>query len=212
VATLAAILFDADGVIQHSRTEDLSALLERSLGFVPAELEAFVSEVVEAERPALAGQADFAEVLEPLLAKWGAPGRARAFAAEWACSIEADAEVLALVGKLRRQGILCALATNQQSYRAKYMRHTLGYDDVFERSFYSHELGFMKPDVRYFEAIVASLPFPPEQVLFIDDLAKNVASALSVGLRAEQFVHPRTPDGIVQLKQLLERYSVVLRD
>jgi putative hydrolase of the HAD superfamily len=212
VATLAAILFDADGVIQHSRAEDLSALLGRSLGFVPAELEAFVSEVVEAERPALAGQADFAEVLEPLLAKWGAPGRAIAFAAEWACSIDADAEVLALIGKLRQRGILCALATNQQSYRAKYMRHTLGYDSVFERSFYSHELGFMKPDVRYFEAIVASLPFPPEQVLFIDDLAKNVASALSVGLRAEQFIHPRSPDGVAQLKQLLERYSVVVPD
>jgi putative hydrolase of the HAD superfamily len=212
VATLAAILFDADGVIQNSKVDDLSVLVARSLGFLPEDLEDFVNDIIEAERPALAGQVDFADVLEPLLAARGASGKAAEFAAEWACSIDADASVLSLIGKLRQQGLCCALATNQQSYRAKYMRQTLGYDRVFERSFYSHELGFMKPDVRYFEAIVARLPFSPEQVLFIDDLAKNIAAARTVGLHAEQFVHPRNTDGVAQLKELLERYSVVVHE
>lgn len=209
---LAAILFDADGVIQNPKADDLSVLVGRSLGFVPEQIEAFVNDVIEAERPALAGQVDFADALGPLLAEWGAPGRAAEFAAAWACNIDADAAVLSLIGKLREQGLCCALATNQQSYRARYMRQTLGYDRVFELSFYSHELGFMKPDVRYFEAIVAHLPFPPEQVLFVDDLAKNVAAARTVGLAAEQFIHPRNAEGVARLRELLERHAVIVNE
>jgi putative hydrolase of the HAD superfamily len=212
VAGIRAILFDADGVLQYSRADDLPALLERTLGFVPAPVEAFVNEVIELERPALAGQTDFAEELEPLVARWGAPGKGAVLAAGWACCIDTDASVLELIGKLRRQGLLCALATNQQRYRAKCMRETLGYDTVFELSFYSHQLGFAKPDVRYFSAVVAGLPVPPEATLFIDDLEKNVFAARQVGFHAEQFVHPRNTDAVLQLKALLARFAVNVTD
>jgi putative hydrolase of the HAD superfamily len=208
VAGIRAILFDADGVLQYSRADALPALLQRTLGFVPEALDAFVNAVIELERPALAGQTDFAEDLEPLVARWGAPGTGAALAAGWACCIDADPSILALVGQLRQQGLLCGLATNQQSYRAKCMRKTLGYDAVFEFSFYSHQLGFMKPDVRYFRAVIAGLPVPADQTLFIDDMEKNVLAAREVGLHAEQFVHPRSVDAVPQLKALLARFDV----
>ena len=207
-----AILFDADGVIQHANADDLPARLQRVLGFIPEDLDAFTREVFEAERPALAGQADFAEMLEPVVARRGAAGVAAELAGIWWCSIEADQAMLAVVGKLRDQGIQCALASNQQRYRAKYMGETLSYNAAFDRTFYSYQLGFTKPDIRYFEAIVAGLPFPPETVLFIDDAEENVTAAREAGFQAVQFVHPRNAHSVSMLKEVLQSFSVMVSE
>jgi putative hydrolase of the HAD superfamily len=207
-----AILFDADGVIQNGTGADLALRLEPALGFIPNPLEDFIREVLEAEHPALSGEAELLELLEPIVAKWGAPGTALALATAWWCSTEADLAVLALIRRLRQHGMLCALASNQQRFRANYLRQTFAYDTLFERSFYSYELGCMKPDVRYFQRILASLPAAPGEILFIDDLSENVAAARSVGIRAAQFVHPRSPDAVTALRALLETFSVTVPD
>jgi putative hydrolase of the HAD superfamily len=206
--SIRAILFDADGVIQHSTSDDLPVRLEHILGFIPDRLDTFMHEVFEAERPALAGQADFADMLAPVLTRWGAAGAAAQLASAWWCSIAVDQAILALIKGLRQQGIFCALASNQQRYRATYMAQTLTYDAVFDRSFYSYQLGFVKPDLRYFEAIMASLPFAPGEMLFIDDAEKNVAAARRAGLQAAQFIHPRTSHAASTMTKLLEGFSV----
>jgi putative hydrolase of the HAD superfamily len=212
VQSIRAVLFDADGVIQNGNGGDLPLRLKRTLGFVPDPFEAFLQDVLDAERPTIAGQGELVQSLEPVLSKWGAAGTAAALAEAWWCCVDADAAVLALISQLRQQGIFCALATNQHRFRADYMRQALAYDGRFDRSFYSYELGCAKPDVRYFQAILASVPFPPGQVLFIDDLATNVAAARSVGLQAAQFVHPKTAEAAPALRALLETFSLVLPD
>jgi putative hydrolase of the HAD superfamily len=212
VPPIRAVLFDADGVIQNSKADDLPLRIQRGMGFVPEPFEAFLQEVFAAEMPAIAGQIELVQALEPVLAKWGAPGTAAALAAAWWRSVDADAAVLALIAQLRQQGILCALATNQHRFRADYLRETYDYDQRFDRSFYSYALGCAKPDARYFQAILASLPFPPAQILFIDDLETNVAAARSVGITAAQFVHPRNPEGATGLRALLATFSLVVPD
>jgi HAD superfamily hydrolase (TIGR01509 family) len=212
VQPIQAVLFDADGVIQNWTGDALAVRVKRILGFLPDPFEAFLQEIVAAEQPAIAGQADLLQSLEPVLSKWGAAGTAAELAPAWWYAVDADPAVLALIGKLRQQGIFCALATNQHRLRADYMRQALAYDSVFDRSFYSCELSCAKPDVRYFQAILASLPFAPEQVLFIDDLAKNVAAARSVGIEAAQFIHPKSPQGAPALRALLETFSVLVSE
>ena len=51
----------------------------------------------------------------------------------------------------------------------------------------SHEVGLLKPDPRYFLKALESFELDPRDVVFVDDLAENVAAAESVGIRA--FVH-----------------------
>ncbi|MEO8181350.1 MAG: HAD-IA family hydrolase [Deltaproteobacteria bacterium] len=204
-----ALALDADGVVQHWSVDELWARLEAILGFVPATRDQFVREVYEAERLALVGQADFALMLEPVVARWGAAGKAARLAADWGCSIEVDAPLLELIGQVRARGICCALATNQQSYRARYMRETLGYGRSFDRAFYSCEVGSRKPDLPYFEALVAGLGLAPQEILFIDDTEGNVAGARRAGLQAEHFVHARGTSGAQKLAQLLQRFGVL---
>lgn len=210
VPSIRALLFDADGVVQHSNNNDLPVRLERILGFTPGNLDTFTREVFDVERPALAGQADFAEMLVPVVARWGAQHAAEKLAAEWWCSIQTDQAVLALIGRLRQRGFLCALATNQQRYRARYMDETLSYNTMFDRSFYSYQLGLVKPDLRYFKAIVAELALAPEDILFIDDAERNVAAAREAGLQAAQFVPTGSDHSVAVMIELLERFSVVV--
>ncbi|GAB3833458.1 hypothetical protein [Kribbella italica] len=42
------------------------------------------------------------------------------------------------------------LATNQECYRGAHMRTVLGYDDLFDVSCYSYDLGVAKPDPEFF--------------------------------------------------------------
>lgn len=206
--SIRAVLFDADGVLQHGNGGDLTRRIQRAFGFVPDPLDPFIDDVLDAERPALAGRGELVARLEPVVRKWGAPGKERALAAAWWHCIEPDAGVFSLIAELRREGLLCALATNQQRFRADYMRGPLGYDARFDRSFYSCEMGSVKPEPRYFETIVAQLSLPAEELLFIDDLEPNVMAARGVGLQAAQFVNPRTPEAVAELRALLAGFSV----
>ena len=205
MTSIRAVLFDADGVIQHP-TGDIVERLEAVLGFLPDPLDDFIRDVMTAEIPALTGEQDFLSAVAPVLARWSCDATVP-FIACWS-AIAVDTDILELIGRLRRSGYLCVLATNQQCYRAKHMAETLGYDDVFDHSFYSHDLGFAKPDERYFESIVDALPHAASEMLFIDDRAQNVEAARATGLSAARFVNPRRPGAASDLLALLEEFSV----
>jgi len=55
---------------------------------------------------------------------------------------------------------------------------------MFERCIVSHELGLEKPDARVFEWLIAETGLAPEEHLFIDDRAPNVAAARAAGMDA----------------------------
>ena len=67
------------------------------------------------------------------------------------------------------------------------MRDVLGYQTLFDRTFYSYQVGFAKPDRAYFDRVLAELAVPAQNVLFIDDVAANVASAQRSGIRGVHF-------------------------
>jgi putative hydrolase of the HAD superfamily len=92
-----------------------------------------------------------------------------------------------MIGKLRSNGILCCLASNQQSYRAQYMSTELGYSEHFDKEFYSCDLGFIKPDSKFFNSIISVIGGPPSTILFIDDQESNVLAARAVGIKSEIF-------------------------
>lgn len=52
--------------------------------------------------------------------------------------------------------------------------------------FLSYERGVRKPDPNYFRKFLARAGLAPEEALFVDDRAENVASARGIGLRAHR--------------------------
>ena len=66
-----AVLFDADQVLQRP-AGSLEEKLERILGRVPDDVDAFIRHVLEAERPCQIGESDFVVTLKPVMEDWRA--------------------------------------------------------------------------------------------------------------------------------------------
>ncbi len=194
------LLLDADGVVQDLPGGWRSAL-EPFLGERSEEL---VTELATDEQACLRGE-PFLPVLADRLARFEVEvPAAEVYAAAWE-RIAADPAVLALADRLRERGLGVHLATNQNPERASYMRRVLGYGDRFDSQFYSCELGVAKPEAAYFERILATVDATADQVLFVDDSARNVAGARATGLAAERW---HLDDGLPRLRELCAAHGV----
>lgn len=187
------VLFDADGVLQ----ELPGGWRGRVRPYLGERTEEFLDLTWREEWPCLEGPTDYLPLLARHLELFDVAVPAERFFYEVWCDLRVDDASVALVGALRARGLGVHLATNQEMHRSAYMRTTLGYDRLFERSFYSYEVGHAKPSARFFESVLERLDAPATEVLFIDDTAENVDAARRVGMRAECWGLERGHDRLV---------------
>jgi putative hydrolase of the HAD superfamily len=180
---VAAVLFDADGVLQH-QGDYLSHLAELQR-WDDEQLWRFMNDVFAVERPLLTEEADLAALLEPVVASHAVSLTVDEFLRDWCRrGIAVDHEALELVRRLRARGIVCALATNQVSYRADFMLDELDYASRFDHAFVSCRMGQAKPSQEFFVTAIERLGVEPGNVLFVDDHPANVDAARVAGLCA----------------------------
>lgn len=179
-----AVLFDVDGVLVHPwRWRDR---LVQDYGITPTMTAPFFTGPFG---DCLAGRADLLEVLPPFLAAWGWRGSAEAFVEQWCVTEHApDLAVLDVVAGLRRRGVPCYVASTQERHRAEYLRTTMGFADHFDDLFFSCHVGSEKPHRRFYLALAERLGRPASELLFFDDVPKNVEGARACGWFAETFV------------------------
>jgi putative hydrolase of the HAD superfamily len=195
------LLLDADGVVQ-TIPGGWEGPARRILGDRSPQI---LEELLVEELPALRGEGDFLPELRRAFERHGIDGDPDELYAELWNRIEVSDEVVALVQRLRAAGYGVHLGTNQHRQRAAYMRAELGYDELFDVSCYSCELGATKPEAAYFDRAVAMIGAAPGDVLFVDDNPANVVGARATGLAAEQW---RLDDGLPRLLALLAGYGV----
>ncbi|WP_035915735.1 HAD family hydrolase [Knoellia sinensis] len=191
------LLWDADGVLQHPQHDWDAGILDHWGG------PGFAEALFAAEVPALRGEVTFRECLADLLDQWPlATAGVDDLLGLWE-RVDRDDEAIRLVRDVAASGVTCVLATNQQDHRKEFLRRHFGYDEVFARSFYSCDLGAMKPEAAYFERVLEALGVSAEEVGgvgFVDDSRANVDTALGLGIRA---VHHDPTSGVVGLRSLL---------
>jgi len=70
-------------------------------------------------------------------------------------------------------------------YISKYFKKEYDLDNFegkyFDHVFYSHEIGKRKPDEEIYSYVTSTLNIKPDSILFIDDMAENIAAAKSNG-------------------------------
>ncbi len=201
-----AILFDADGVIQRP-TADRRAQWTALVGGADEAVGRFKCDIFAAERPCHDGDGDFLSALHEVLVRWNCTGSLDDALRAWT-AIEVDSDIVELIAGIRASGMPCHLATNQEPYRARHMTEKLNYRAVFDRLFFSCELGCSKPDPRYFRTILDALSLPPEAVLFIDDTQPNIAAAQDLGIRAELFGADTATDAVQEMQRILLRHGI----
>jgi putative hydrolase of the HAD superfamily len=195
------VLLDADGVLQR-HPGGLTDVARRLLGGTTDER---LVAVFEDEAPYLTSAGDFPAALGERLRTFGVRTPFLELHRQVWLTIEVDQEVLAVVRRLREAGTAVHLATNQHVHRAAYMRDELGYGEHFDSCWYSCEVGAAKPDPAYFRAVLDGIGAEPGECLLVDDSARNVATALDLGMGAERWT---TRDGHPALRKALARWGL----
>ena len=57
----------------------------------------------------------------------------------------------------------------------------------FKYKFLSYQIGNLKPEFKIYNYVIEHIPFPKEELFFIDDLKTNVESARSCGIDSVQY-------------------------
>lgn len=190
------LLWDADGVLQHPRHE-WGPRLEAWGG------PGFADALFATELAPLRGEVPFRDALARLLAERPeVTATVDDLLSLWE-QVDGDPEAVGLVREVADSGVTCVLATNQQDHRRDFLRREFGYDGLFAQSFYSCDVGAMKPEPAYFERVLAALGVGPDaagEVGFVDDRRANVEAALALGIRA---VHHDPGSGVTGLRAAL---------
>jgi putative hydrolase of the HAD superfamily len=75
----------------------------------------------------------------------------------------------------------------------KMFRETAGMEmfDLFTKIYYSHEIGFHKPDREAWEYVINDAGIKPAETLFLDDNIHNIKASQELGFQAIH-IHERT--------------------
>lgn len=94
--------------------------------------------------------------------------------------------------QLRQSGYRVSLLSNTNPFIMRWARsnafdgHGNALDHHFDALYLSYEMRMMKPDPRFFEAVLKAEGATPDQTLFIDDGPRNIAAAAALGIHTLQ--------------------------
>jgi len=178
------VLFDADGVVidsemfsdQYQKEHNISN--EEMLPFFKGD---FMDCIV--------GKADLIELVKPWLPKWKWEGTVEEFLEFWfKAEHKVDERVVNIIQRLRKKGIKCYLATNQEKYRTQYMKNHMGFEGIFDHLFSSSDIGFRKTEKEFYEFILKEIKnehkIYPHEILFFDNTQENVDKAKELDIDA----------------------------
>lgn len=181
-----ALLLDVDGVV-ISRKNNFSVRLAEEYRVPPDRILPFFENEFQ---QCIVGKADLKEELKKYLASWNWTGTVDELLEFWFASEAVKNEpLIEYVQELRKRGVACYLQTNNEKYRVRYLTETIGLVKLFDGVFASAELGYKKPEPKFWQAVLQKLaPLTKEEIMVWDDDQENVASAKTFGFPAEFYI------------------------
>jgi glucose-1-phosphatase len=104
----------------------------------------------------------------------------------WTDIFTENEEVTEIVGSLKGRCRL-GLLSNTDPLHFQFVLLRFPVLSAFDKWILSYEVGAKKPDLRIYQKAMEWASVRPEEILFIDDLEKNVEAARSVGMQGIHF-------------------------
>lgn len=185
------ILFDVDGVLIRYRRNFTGELEAQGYTDAPRIMQSYY----HADNTALynEGRKTEEEVVEPFLREFGWKGTATDYL-EAQCDFtrqHLDRDLLSVIGKLRTEGVLCYIATNQGPYQGRFLREQL-LRDYFDGYYVSCDIGCKKDAPQFWEYVLQDLENKkgitiPWDMAYFDDSRKNIETASGYGIQSFLF-------------------------
>ena len=206
-----ALVVDYGGVLTNSLAETMGAWFAaegidgdvfgramRALMGPQGEREAAANPVHALERGEIEIPHFEERLAEHLLSTTGEPVRAEGLLTRMFAGFERAEDMVGVVRRVRRSGIKTALLSN--SWGLNYPRE--GWEELFDVTVISGEVGLRKPEPEIYELCARQLGVPPSACVFVDDLAPNVKGAAAVGMVG--VLHRTYDETVAELEALLE--------
>ena len=98
-----------------------------------------------------------------------------------------NTELIEVVRELKANGIQLILLSNIFLRNSDYFKNKYQFLQLFDKLYFSSDIGFIKPDPRAFEFVLKENDFKPEECIFFDDSERNVAAAQALGIESYIF-------------------------
>ena len=137
----------------------------------------------------MTGHVDLRDALEELLPTAGYSHGPDAFMEYWFSNDYFHNEGMdELLVDVRATGVKCVIGTNNEPYRAGYIKDQWGYGARVDTIYTSGLMKVAKPDHDFYQHIMDAEGLSDRaRVLFIDDHPENIVSANEYGWRTHQF-------------------------
>jgi putative hydrolase of the HAD superfamily len=183
-----AIIYDNDGMITYGGR--FSEQYAKEYGVDPAAMAPFFDGPF---KDCLVGKADLKEELAKVLEAWKWSGTVDELLAYWFSIGDAVYNnVYDSISRLKAQGAVVCLATNQEKYRTQYLVTKLAYDKVFDEIICSADLGVYKHSPEGLEKIFQILKekygvMDKGEILYWDDREDHVESLNKAGFNGQLY-------------------------
>jgi putative hydrolase of the HAD superfamily len=102
-------------------------------------------------------------------------------------ALVADADVVALVRRLHGAGHRLFCLSNMPALSMEHLERVYDFWELFSGAVISSRVGHCKPEPAIYEHLIAAYQLDPTDMVFIDDVAANVAAAATFGIRTIRF-------------------------
>ena len=120
----------------------------------------------------------------------------------WTSSVQPDPEMDEFAYALA-QHLPTALASTTDRLHHKALAEQLSCLERFKGQTVSYEIGYVKPEPRFYHHALEQLGTPAKTTLFIDDKEENVMGALEAGMPALRFT------GLAKLRDDLKQFGLL---
>jgi len=172
-----AIVFDLDGMV-YIVEELFSTHFSREFN-VPLEeiLEFFKKDFHTCQE----NKVDMKEALKKYLQKWKWTQGVDKLLKYWYEEGGLNKEMINIIKKLRKRGIICILCTNNEKYRMNYIKKKYKIDEIFDYIITSCDIGVRKPNKRMLDKILEITKLRQEEIVFFDDKQEVVDAIKELG-------------------------------
>ncbi len=99
-------------------------------------------------------------------------------------------ENISLLRELHEKGKPVYAITNFPTVPFREIRKLYDFLNLFDGVIVSGEEGLIKPDAAIYQLLLSRYGLAAQDCIFIDDSAKNIAAAISVGMKAIHYAEP----------------------